>query len=115
MSLETEPDLLESLFRQIREYGNTRADLLKLTAVDKASVVTSSAAVPVALYVIVSRTFLFLSIASAFLLGEWLGRYSLGFFIVTIVFSLAGAIVYVQRDKWIRGPAARLVITKVLG
>lgn len=115
MAIQKEPGVVESLLAQVGEYAETRATLLKLTAVEKASDFISSAAVPVALYVVVSRTFLLLSIATAFLLGEWLGKYSLGFFIVTIVFSLAGAIVYVQRDKWIRGPAARLIITKVLG
>jgi len=107
-------NVLESLSRQIGEYASTRGELLKLTAVAKASELVSSTAEHVAVYLIASRTVLLLSIAAGFLLGEWLGRYSYGFFIVTAVFAIAGILVYFQRSKWVKDPVARLVITKVL-
>jgi hypothetical protein len=110
-----EPTVVESLFQQMGEYAETRGALLKLTAVDKASELISLAAVRAAVFLIASVTILLLSIATAFLLGEWLGRYSYGFFIVTIAFALAGILVSLRSARWVKDPVARLVITKVLG
>jgi len=114
MSSDEKLNVIESLSRQVGEYASTRAELLKLTAVAKASELVSSAAEHVAVYLIASRTVLLLSIAGAFLLGEWLGRYSYGFFIVSAIFGLAGILVYFRRSKWVKGPIARLVIAKAL-
>ena len=107
-----EPTVVESLFQQVGEYAETRGALLKLTAVDKASELISLAAVRAAVFLIASVTILLLSIATAFLLGEWLGRYSYGFFIVTIAFALAGVLVSLRSARWVKDPVARLVITK---
>lgn len=115
MSSQNESNVVESMFQQVGAYAETRTDLFKLSAVDKASELVSSAAVRVAIYVIASRTILFLSIATGFLLGELLGSYSNGFFIVSIAFALVGIVVYVWRGKWVKDPVARLVITKALG
>lgn len=115
MLSQKEPNVVESLFQQVGEYAETRGALLKLTAVNKASELISLAAVRVAVFLIASRTALLLSIATAFLLGEWLGRYSYGFFIVTIAFALVGVLVSLRSGKWVKDPVARLVITKVLG
>lgn len=106
---------VESLFRQVGDYVETRGELFKLTAVDNASALLSTAAARVAVYVIASRTVLLLSIAAGFLLGEWLGKISYGFFVVAAAFALAGILVYLWRDKWVKDPVARLVITKALG
>jgi hypothetical protein len=115
MAVQTESHIIDSLFDQIGNYGDTRIEILKLSAVDKASELISFASVRAALYLMVSGAILFSSIAIALLLGEWLGRYSYGFFIVSIAFVLAAILIYVLRDKWIRDPVARLVITKALG
>jgi len=115
MTVHDEPHTMESLFERIRDYGETRVEIFKLTAVDKASELISLASVRVVMYLIASRTILFLGIAAGFLLGEWLGRYSYGFIIVSIAFVLAGILVYIRRGKWVKDPVARLVITKVLG
>jgi hypothetical protein len=115
MSSHEDLNVVESLFRQVGEYAETRGQLLKLTAVDKASEFISSAAVPVAMYVMASKVILLLSIGIAFLIGEWLGRYSYGFFIVSLPFFLAGILLYLRRDAWVKDPVARLLITKFLG
>lgn len=115
MAVHNKSDSMESLFEQVRSYGETRIEILKLSAVDKASEVISLASVRVALYLIASKSVLFLSVATGFLLGEWLGRYSYGFIIVSIAFALAGIPVYIWRGKWVKDPVARLVITKALG
>ena len=114
MAVQTESHIIDSLFDQIGNYGDTRIEILKLSAVEKASLLISQASARAAVYLMASATILFASIAIALLLGEWLGRYSYGFFIVSIAFVLAGILVYVWRDKWIRDPVARLVITKAL-
>ena len=113
--MQDEPNVIESLFLQVGEYAETRAALLKLTMVDKASEVISSVAVYAAVYLTASIVILLSGVTTAFLLGEWLGRYSYGFFIVTIAFALAGILLYNWRDKWIKNPVAKLIITKVVG
>ena len=114
MSASNEPSL-ESLFRQVREYAETRAELLKLTAVAKASDLTSTIAGRVAVYLLASRMILLFSIGLAFLLGEWVGRYSIGFLLVGLAFALAGVAVHIWRDKWVVDPVARGFITRMLG
>ena len=115
MAVQTESRIIDSLVEQISDYGDTRIEILKLSAVEKASELISFVSVRAAIYLIASGTILFLAIAIALFLGEWLGRYSYGFFIVSIAFVLAGILVYVWRNKWIRDPVARLVVTKALG
>jgi len=114
MSSHNELNGVETLFQQIGEYAETRAELLKLVAVNKASEFVSSTAVQIAVYLIASRVVLLLSIAAALLLGEWLGGYSYGFFIVALAFTLAGMLVYLRRNQWVKDPVARLLIAKVL-
>jgi len=113
MSSSSEPTL-DSLIRQVREYAETRAELLKLTAVARASEFTSTLAGRLAVYLLASRMILLLSIGIAFLLGEWIGRYSIGFLLVSVAFALAGIAVHFWRDKWIVDPVARGFITKIL-
>ena len=115
MSAHEEAGIVEALLRQAGEYAETRGTLLKLTAADKASELISLAAAWAAVFLIASGTILLLGIATAFLLGEWLGRYSYGFFIVSIPFALAGILVSLRSRKWVKDPVARLVITKLLG
>ena len=114
MAEQDEPGIIESLIGQIHAFGATSIAIAKLKAVDKASVAIGSASVHAFVYMMGSRVVLLLSVASALLLGEWLGKYSYGFFIVTILFALAGMLVYLRRDKWIRGPVTKLVITRIL-
>ena len=114
MEVQDKPGIINSLIEQIRAFGETSIAIAKLKAVDKASGAVASASVHAFVYIIGSRTVLLLSVASALLLGEWLGKYSYGLFIVTLVFALAGTLVYLRRDKWIREPVTKLVITKIL-
>ena len=114
MEVQDKTGIIQSLIEQIRAFGETSIAIAKLKAVDKASGAIGSASVHAFVYIVGSRVALLLSVASALLLGEWLGTYSYGFFIVTIVFALAGVLVYLRRDKWIRQPVTKLVITKIL-
>ena len=79
MSSYDEPNVVESLLQKVSEYAETRAELLKLTTVERASELISSLAANAVVTLIAFVSLLLFSIAAALLLGELLGRYSYGF------------------------------------
>jgi hypothetical protein len=114
METETQTHPVETLFDEIREYASTRLELWKLIGVERTAGWLSSIVTAVAVLAVAAGVLLFLGLSLGFLLGEWLGRYSYGFFIVTALMALAGLVVYLRRSAWVKHPIARLIITRVL-
>jgi len=114
MSSYDEPNVVESLLQKVSEYAETRAELLKLTTVERASELISSLAANAVVTLIAFVSLLLFSIAAALLLGQLLGRYSYGFLIVAIAFGVFGIITFLRREKWVKDPVSRLFIAKVL-
>jgi hypothetical protein len=101
---------LDSLFDSAQEYGKTSLELLKLQALDKTSDVVSS---------FVSRAFaififfifvLIASIGIAVWLGEIMGKYSYGFFIVAGFYGITGIILFFFLHKKIKAAINNSII-----
>ena len=100
----------ESFVDQVKEYLNTRLTQLKLSFAEKTSKIV---AIMIAAIVSALVFFLFLvlvSVAGAVAIGQWLENYWLGFLIVAAIILLAGYILWISRDGWLRKPIMNALI-----
>lgn len=112
--MENQSGSVESLLDRVKDYAETRIDLLKLKAVDKASSFISSFASLLIIMMICIVGFLFLNIGIALLLGDLLGKYYYGFFIVTGFYFVTGFILFIFKDKWLKAPVSNMMIKSLL-
>lgn len=105
---------IESLFSETRDYLETRIDLYKLKAVDKSSDAISSLATKGVLLLLFCFFILALNTGIAFLLGEWLGKFSYGFFIVAGFYMILLLVFYSRRNQWLKTPLADKLIEQFL-
>jgi Putative Actinobacterial Holin-X, holin superfamily III len=100
----------ETFVDQVKDYLNTRLAQLKLSFAEKTSKVV---AVMIAVVMSALVFFLFLvlvSVAGAIAIGQWLENYWLGFLIIAGVILLAGFILWVSKDSWLRKPIMNALI-----
>jgi hypothetical protein len=97
--MEDNAKLIESLLERATEYGKTSFELAKLKALDKTSDVVSSVVTHIIVYVIFASFMLFISLGSAFWLGEVLGATSLGFFAIAAFYGIVAIVIYLFIPK----------------
>jgi hypothetical protein len=93
---------LDSLIDSAQEYGKTSVELLKLKALEKTSDVVSSAVSRAIAIFILFMFFLIASIGIAVWLGEIMGKYSYGFFIVAGFYGITGMVLFFFLHKKIK-------------
>jgi phosphoglycerol transferase MdoB-like AlkP superfamily enzyme len=93
---------LDSLLDSAEEYGKTSIELIKLKALDKTSDVVSSIASRAIAIFILFMFFLIITIGIAIWLGEIIGKYSYGFFIVAAFYGIIGIILFFFLHKRIK-------------
>jgi hypothetical protein len=116
MQIQTEDsiDSVEELFQRTGEYLETRVDLVKLKAIDKSSDVISSLAASIVMILVFLLFILSVNIGVAIWIGDSLGKTFYGFFIVAGFYAIVGLILFLVKDKWIKGPVSKLIIEKVI-
>ena len=107
-------DEIQNFLEKAEEYFKTRKDLLKLRLVSKASDVISSIIAKTITIVLLLFFFTILNIGLAILIGEWLGKIYLGFFIVAGFYLVLGIIINSVGNKWIKRPIANNLIKKFI-
>jgi hypothetical protein len=105
---------LGKLYDKAEQYSRTSLELIKLNAIDKSSDVISSLAVVATLAFIVAIFTLFINLGLALLIGNALGDYAMGFFIVSGFYVLVGVILYVFRKNLIKIPIDNIVVGKLM-
>jgi hypothetical protein len=93
---------LDSLLDSAEEYGKTSIELLKLKAIDKTTDVVSSLISRAVAIFILFMFFLIITIGIAIWLGEIIGKYSYGFFIVAAFYAITGIILFFFMHKKIK-------------
>lgn len=106
--------LIEDLFSQSRDYIDSRIELIKLQAIDKASKGAASVVSVMVLALFLIIFFLFFNIALALFLGDLVGKTYIGFLIVSLVYVIAGFILFKARRKILTKPIANMLIRKFL-
>jgi len=112
--MDTSNTTVEDLFYKVKDYVNTRIELLKLKSVNKVSSILSKAITTVISLVLVFMVFLFLSAGLALYLGEVLGHYYYGFFIVGGFYIIIGLILIMARKAIFKRPFANWLIRTLI-
>jgi hypothetical protein len=112
--METPSSIIETLMERAELYGKTSYELSKLKSLEATTIIASTLLSRLGFIVMISLFALFLNIGIALLLGEALGRFYYGFFIVAVFYLIAGIVFYFFLYKWIKKPLSNLIITEVL-
>jgi phosphoglycerol transferase MdoB-like AlkP superfamily enzyme len=112
--MEKQPNALGSLFESAGDYLETRVDLLKLKTVDKSSDVISSVVSSMLIALIITFGIFILNIGISIWLGSVLGEIWYGFFIVAGFYLLLAVLLYIFKDKWLKGPINDFIVKKIL-
>jgi hypothetical protein len=105
---------IKTLIDKSKDYLDTQIELTKLKTIDKSADVLSTVVVMISMIFIGALFIVFISIATALMLGRSLGAYQYGFYIVGGFYALILLLLYIQRDKWIKTPIANGLINKML-
>lgn len=87
--METVANSIDTLLTRVEDYGNTRIELTKLTAIDQGSSVLALLISHIMVVLTICIFTVLLSIGVAFWLGELLGTIYYGFLIVAAFYALA--------------------------
>ena len=103
----------EELLVTIKEYVNTRIEIIKLNAAEKISGIVAN----LLTVVIVTVIFLFFiglaSIGLAIVIGEWIGKAWAGFFIVSSLYLLVGIVLWTARKRIFQMPVMNALIQQI--
>jgi hypothetical protein len=105
---------IKTLIDKSKDYLDTQIELTKLKTIDKSADVLSTVVVMISMIFVAALFIVFISVATALLLGRSLGAYHYGFYIVGGFYAFILLILYIQRDKWIKTPIANGLINKML-
>jgi len=105
---------IETLFNKAKQYTETSIELYKLSAIDTSADIVYSLASRAILILIISTCITFLNLGLAFLIGNFLGDYFKGFFIISLFYLVVAVIVYAFNKSLIQRPVTDLVITKLM-
>lgn len=108
-----ENNKVERLLGNIKEYAETRYDIILLNSQEKLSDVLSSVTTAVVLAICSLFVILFASIGAAWLIGKALHDPSIGFFIVGGFYLIITLLIFYNRDQWIRNPVTNSLLKKI--
>ena len=112
--MENQPTNVEELFEKLKDYGETRIDLLKLKTVNKVSGFLSNLITSVFLLILLFLVIIFLFIGLALLVGTWLGQAYWGFLIMGALFIIIGLILFSSRKKILKEPISNSLIKSLI-
>jgi hypothetical protein len=105
--------LISSLFERIEEFSKTSWELFKLKALDITSDVASSLISRLAAIIVGILFLTMLTLGIALWLGELLGKYSYGFFVVAAFYAIIWAVLHFFMQKWLKKLVFNIIIKQV--
>ncbi len=108
-----EKNKVEKLFTDVKEYAETKLDLVALNVQDKSSNLMGSAASILVVGIVILFILLFLSLGVALIIGHCFHNPSIGFFFIAGFYFLVGLVVYFSRNKWIKTPVINALLKKI--
>ena len=103
---------ISELFDLVNSYADTRIDLMKMKAANKATEVVSSILSRMIVVCIFVVAFAMLSIGLSIYLGRLLGATEYGFFAVGGFAIVVGGIFYASRHKLVKAPLSSALLKK---
>ena len=111
--METETNVIESLFESAETYAKTTIEITKLKALETTTVIVTSLMSKVIVMILFLIFFLVLNTGIAFLIGDLAGKTYYGFFIVAAFYLLAGIIAHFFLFKWLSKPIGDFIISQL--
>jgi hypothetical protein len=112
--MESNTEMIESLFEKTVDYGKTSFQLMKLKTLSKTSDITSTYLARLVVLIFAFSFMLFMSFGLAIWIGEILGKSFYGFFVVGVFFGLIGILIYFFLHKWLKKILDDYIIEQVL-
>ena len=112
--MENKTTTVEELFIKLKEYGDTRLDLLKLKGINKVSKLLSSLITSVILLLLFILVVICLTVALSLYLGEVLGGSYFGFLIVAGIYIIIGLVLFLSKTKLIKTPISNKLIKDLM-
>lgn len=101
---------INDLAENIREYVETRIEIMKLETADSGASAVSTM-LSWSIIVVVGFIFLMmLTVGTAIGIGYLVENFAIGFFAVTAVYLLIGLLLYFNRTTWLRKPFNNSII-----
>jgi hypothetical protein len=111
--MEEEENKIETMLGHLKDYAETRLDLMVLDVQDKLSDLLSSIASYAIVGVLMFFTLLFLSIGTALTLSNYFQNSSSGFFCVAGFYLLVSFIVFYSRKSLVKLPIINALLKKI--
>ncbi len=108
--MEDKNSNVDNLIGHAKEYLETRLDLAKLDAAEKASKAASAVTVASVLAFIGLFVLFFFSAGCAWLIAKATNNTAIGLFSVAGFYFLVGLIFYAFRDKWVKEPIINSIL-----
>ena len=105
---------VEVLLERGQAYIKTSIQLFKFKTTDKVAEVLSNLTSGLIILILITLLFVNLNIGIALLIGDLLGKIWLGFLILSGFYGLAGILIYIFRNSWIKKPISNSVIKLLL-
>lgn len=99
MEEETEKPFTERIYEKVEQYVKTTIELYRLKTVNTIADLVAALVTGFAIWVIVFLFLIFVSFGAAFYLGDLLGKWHYGFFIVAGIYIVLGILLYVFRNS----------------
>ncbi|HTA61235.1 MAG TPA: phage holin family protein [Bacteroidia bacterium] len=112
--MQEEKNPIENLTNNLKEYVNTRYNIVTLTVTQKVAVIGSQTTALILIGMMVSLFLLFINFAVAFYLSSVLNNNYAGFFIVAGFYLLLTLILIIGRKKLIVTPLRNLIVKQIL-
>ncbi|MDO9038235.1 MAG: hypothetical protein Q7U59_07800 [Lutibacter sp.] len=112
--MEIQPSIFETLFDKTENFGKTTYEISKLKALETTTVVATSVVARISVILMISMFLLVFNIGVALYLGELLGKFYYGFFIVAAFYLIAGLILHFFLHKRIEITLSNLIISQAL-
>lgn len=106
--------LIELLFEKVEAYSITTYHLAKLKSLEVATIVITTLVSNLVVLSTLAMFLLILNIGIAIWIGELLGKYYYGFFVVAAFYLVAGLVMNFFLHSWIKKPLTKLIIEKAL-
>lgn len=112
--MEEKYKYIEPLIESVENYSKTSIELIKLKTIDKVADGTSSMIAWMPVIISIILFFIIVNFGLALWIGALLEMVYMGFFIVAGFYALAGIILYIFKDKWIKKPLYISIINQML-
>ena len=104
---------VEQLASNLKEYAETRLDIVILNLEDKVSDILSSIASIAIITILAMLIVFFGSVGAAWWVGQLLHNPSVGFFSVAAFYLIVAIVIYANRDNWIKVPIINAILKKI--